>query len=132
MGEQQPQGFEELVRELEEEYGTQEAPAPDVEQLLQDLQADSIDTKKAAAVQLGKLEESSLEIVEALVVAQETDAIYAVKKAAEEALRAPAHQQYLQQAIEETALARRQALRQKADVDAAEMDRQATKTARAA
>jgi hypothetical protein len=82
-----------LVQELEEEYGLQDMLSPDIEEPLRDLQADSIDKRIAAVERLGRLDESSLETVKALVVARETDYRYAVVKSAKEALRAPVHQE---------------------------------------
>jgi hypothetical protein len=97
MEELQPEDLEELVQELEEEDRAEEISPQEVEALLRDLQADSIDTRRAAAERLGKLTTSNPEIVQALIAAKENDAIYAVKKAAEDALRAPVHQEYLAQ-----------------------------------
>jgi hypothetical protein len=96
MEELQPQDIEELLQELEEEDLAEESQPLNVSDLLRDLQAESIDTRKAAAERLGKVDESSLKVVRALVVVKETDSIYAVRKAAEEALRASVHQEYLQ------------------------------------
>lgn len=92
------QDIEDLLQDLEEEDRKQDLPPEAVAELLRDLQADSIDTKKAAAERLGRLDASSPEIVRALVVAKETDSVYAVRKAAGEALGASVHQEYLQQA----------------------------------
>lgn len=109
MEELQPQDIEELLQELEEEDPAEESQPLNVSELLQDLQAKSIDTRKAAAERLGKLDESSPKIVRALVVVKETDPIYAIRKAAEEALRAAVHKEYLEQQpdpVEETDLFR--------------------------
>lgn len=97
MEELRPEDIEDLLQEPEEEDLAEESQPLNVSELLRDLQAKSIDTRKAAAERLGKLDESSLRIVRALVVVKETDPIYAVRKAAEEALRAAVHQEYLEQ-----------------------------------
>jgi hypothetical protein len=98
MEELQPQDIEELLQELEEEYGPQQVPSPDVEQLLQDLQPERpFGTKKEAAEQLGRLSSSNLQIASALIVAKLSDPSWAVRKLAAELLLAPAHQEVLQQ-----------------------------------
>jgi hypothetical protein len=98
MEELEPGEIEDLLQELAEADSTQESPPQAAKELLRDLQADSIDARKAAVERLGRLDASSPEIVRALVVAKETDSIYAIRKAAEEALRAAVHQEHFQQA----------------------------------
>ena len=51
----------------------------------------------SAAKKLGKLNESDLQVVQALVAAMKSDTSSAVQEAAEAALNAPVHQEILQQ-----------------------------------
>ena len=65
--------------------------APDVEQLLQNLQSEQFfDVRKGAVSALAQLSESNLQIVEALITSTESDSAFLVRKAAREALQAPA------------------------------------------
>jgi len=98
MQEQSPEDIEELLDELEKEYDTKAALPPEVENLLQNLQPrNRYASRRRAAEQLGKLKESNLRIVQSLVAAGESDADGAVKRAVLESLRAPAHQEVLQE-----------------------------------
>ena len=93
-----PEDIEELLDELEKEYGTEEALPPEVENLLQDLQPHNrVASRRRAAEQLGKLSESNLRIVQSLVAAGESTNVVLVQRAILEALRAPAHQVVLQE-----------------------------------
>ena len=98
MEELQPEELEELAQELGEESEKEEALSPEVEELLRDLQQGSWwMIRQGAALRLGKLSESSSRIVQALIAAAESDSILGVREAAMESLRAPAHQEILQQ-----------------------------------
>lgn len=72
--------------------------SPDIDQLLQDLQPEqSFNAARiSAAKRLGKLSASDLRVVKALIAATESDTSPNVRKAAAEALQAPAHQEILQ------------------------------------
>jgi hypothetical protein len=97
MEELQPQDIEELLQELEEEDGVEDSLPPEVEELLQDLQPARRPTfRRRAAKQLGEVSRSSRQVVQALVTAAETDSA-AVRAAAAKSLRAPVHQEFLQQ-----------------------------------
>lgn len=99
MEESELQDVEQLLQELEEEYGPpREVPSPDVEKLLQDLRVERpFGRKKEALAQLGRLNSSNLRIVSALVEAKLSDPSRAARKLAAESLLAPAHQEVLQQ-----------------------------------
>ncbi len=98
MQEQSPEDIEELLDELEKEYDTKAALPPEVENLLQNLQPrNRYASRRRAAEQLGKLSESNLRIVQSLVAAGESDAGGAIKRAVLKSLRAPAHQEVLQE-----------------------------------
>ena len=76
----------------------QEASTSPVEDIVHTLEHGStVRARARAAERLGQVEESSLEIVEALIAAREDDPFHTVRKAAEEALRAPVHEALLQQ-----------------------------------
>lgn len=86
---------EELLRELEDEYGGQRPDAADVDELLLNLQLENVFTwRRDAAQQLGNLSTSSPQIVLALVTARDSDPNAAVREAAAAALRAPVHQEF--------------------------------------
>jgi hypothetical protein len=98
MEELQPEDLEELVRELEGESEEEEALSPEVEKLLSELQqANWWMLRQGAALRLGKLSESSPRIVQSLIAAAKSDSISGVREAATESLRAPAHQEILQE-----------------------------------
>lgn len=93
-----PQELEALVQELAEDSGAQESPPPEVEELLQILQSGSLYlARQDAAKQLGSMTTSHPRIVRALISAYESDPYPEVRRAAAASLRAPAHQEYLQQ-----------------------------------
>lgn len=72
--------------------------SPDVEKLLQQLQRNRFfDLRKGTAKKLGKLGVSDLRVVNALITTMESDPAPLVRREAAEALRAPAHQEILQQ-----------------------------------
>jgi hypothetical protein len=97
MEELQPQELEELVQELERENGAEESLAPEVEALLQDLEPTRrYSLRRRAATQLGDVSRSSHQVVQALVTVAETDSATAVRAAAANSLRSPAHQAVLQ------------------------------------
>ena len=98
MEELEPQELEELVQELEGEYGTQEPLPPDVEEFLRVLQSGgaALD-RRDAAEKLGEVGTSNPRIVCALIAAYESDSYSMVSRAAAESLRAPVHQEYLGQ-----------------------------------
>jgi hypothetical protein len=90
--------IQELLDELEEEYGAPEPPPPDVEELLRELLSGSdAHARREAAEQLGKLDASNPRIVQALIVARKSDTHTIVRDAAARALRAPAHQECMQE-----------------------------------
>jgi len=67
-----------------------------IPQLLQDIQAGLSYKRLDAANAMGKLDESSEEVIVALLTAKETDAKEEVKTAASSALEALIHKQYIQ------------------------------------
>jgi hypothetical protein len=73
--------------------------SPEIEKLLQDLQAGQTFSaaRIAAARKLGQLSASNLPVVNALIAALESDPSPAVRKAAAASLRASVHQEILQQ-----------------------------------
>lgn len=98
MEELQPEELEELLQELEEEYGAEESPSPEVEALLRDLQPSrGFMLRLRAARQLGGLSSSNRQIVQALGTVAEIDHSDEVRAAAAESLRAPVHQSLLQE-----------------------------------
>ena len=98
MEESQPQDIEELAEELEREHGIQASLPQEVEEHLQVLQSGSpYPARQDAAEQLGNVGISSARIVRGLITASETDEHPDVRRAAAGSLRAPVHQQYLQQ-----------------------------------
>jgi hypothetical protein len=98
MEELQPQDIEELLKELEEESGTQESLPQEVEGLSHVLRSGTLSlTRRNVAEQLGKVGTSSPPIVRALRAAKESDPYPEVRRAAARSLRAPVHQEYLQQ-----------------------------------
>ena len=120
MDELQPEDLEDLVRELEGESDEEEALSPEVEGLLRRLGPWSPEqTRRDAAAQLGRVGTSSLRIVQALITACESPSDL-VSRAAAKSLRAPVHQEYLQQHPELTAAAE-STLQQ--DLDLSEMAR---------
>jgi hypothetical protein len=97
MDELGPQELEELVQELERESEEEEALSPEVEALLRDLGPWSPKhTRRDAAEQLGRVGTSSPRIVQALITACESPSEL-VSTAAAKSLRAPVHQECLQQ-----------------------------------
>jgi hypothetical protein len=98
MEELQPEDIGELLQELEEEYGAQESLPEEVEELLHVLQSSSAALdRRDAAEQLGNLETSSPRIVRGLIAAYGSDPYSMVNRAAAKSLRAPVHQEYLQE-----------------------------------
>jgi Tfp pilus assembly protein PilF/sugar lactone lactonase YvrE len=98
MAELRSEDLEELVQELEEEDSTQESLPQEVEELLHVLQSGTLYSARGdAAEQLGKVGTSSPRIVRALIAAYESDFSSTVNRAAAKSLRAPVHQEYLQQ-----------------------------------
>ena len=92
-----PEELEELVQELEEESEEEEALSPEVEALLRDLGPWSPKhARRDAAEQLGRVGTSSPRIVQALITACESPSEL-VSTAAAKSLRAPVHQECLQQ-----------------------------------
>jgi Flp pilus assembly protein TadD len=93
-----PQDIEELLKELEKEDAVQESLPQEVEELLHVLQSSSAALDRGdAAERLGRVETSSPRIVRALIAAYESDSYSMVRRAAAKSLRAPVHQEYLQQ-----------------------------------
>ncbi len=98
MEELRPEELEELVQELEGVSGAEEAPLPEVEQLLQDLEPERpMELKVEAVRQLGELTSSSPQIVEALASASMWDASPKFRRFAAASLLAPAHQAVIEQ-----------------------------------
>ena len=98
MEELEPQELEELVQELEGESREEEELSPEVEELLRDLQPSSLYlSRQRAAERLGELSESSPRILRSLIATSAFDSSQAVREAAEESLRAPVHQEILQE-----------------------------------
>jgi hypothetical protein len=94
----QPQDIEDLLQETDEEEGAQEPLPPKVERLLRALQSGTQYVARSdAAEQLGKVGTSSPRIVRALLAAYESDPYRLVKWAAAQSLRAPVHQEFLQE-----------------------------------
>lgn len=97
MEELRPEDIEDLLQELEEEDETREPLPPDVEELLNVLQAGShYLPREAAAKLLGNVETGDPRIVRALIAASGSDPHLDVRGAAAKSLRAPVHQEYLQ------------------------------------
>lgn len=72
--------------------------APDVEQLLHDLQPEQpLNVREAAVTQLAGLSVSNLQVVSALIAALESDPAFLIRQKAQAALAAPAHQAILEQ-----------------------------------
>lgn len=67
-----------------------------IPQLLQDIQGGLSYKRRDTANAMGKLDESSEEVIVALLTAKETDAKEDVKIAASSALEASIHKQYIQ------------------------------------
>ncbi len=102
MEELKPEELEELVQELQEESEEEETLSPEVEQLLRELQpARRFTSRLRAARQLGEVSSSSRQIVQTLVSVAETDASDEVRTVAAESLRAPVHQEYLQEYLDQ-------------------------------
>ena len=98
MEELKPDELEELVQELESESGEEETLSPEVEELLRDLQSGSSALDRMdAAQQLGEVGTSNPRIVRGLIAVYESDSYSMVSRAAAKALRAPVHQECLQQ-----------------------------------
>lgn len=76
--------------------GGGQAPAADIESLLQELNAHFGSTRLEAIETISRMPESDFRIVRALVAMTETDPRDDIQLAAAEALRAPAHQAILQ------------------------------------
>ena len=74
-----------------------EALPHNIEGLLRDLQVDSIGPRKRAIEELGQVSASSLQIVRALIAVEDSDPSFVMREMASESLRAPAHQETLQQ-----------------------------------
>jgi hypothetical protein len=76
----------------------QESELPEIASMLQNLQPENpVQVKKKAAEQLGELEESNREIVQALIAAKELDPSYQVRVQTAESLRQAVHQEILDQ-----------------------------------
>ena len=98
MEELQPQDIEDLLQELEEEGGAEEPLPSEVEALLRDLQpASSFMTRLRAARLLGGISRSSRRVVRTLLTVAGTDSVSEVRAMAAESLRAPVHEQCLQE-----------------------------------
>lgn len=96
MDESTSQDLEKLLGELEDEYGAEEALAPEVEKLLEDLHPENLFAVRQRAVeQLGRLETSHPRILRALITFKEFDDSQMIRILAAEALQAPAHQELL-------------------------------------
>jgi hypothetical protein len=116
MEELKPEELEQLVQELEGESDEEEALSPEVEKLLRGLGRWSPEqTQRDAAAQLGKMRKSNPQIVQALIAACQSPSGQ-VRAAAAKSLRAPAHQECLQQRPE-LAAAAESALQQAPDTD---------------
>ena len=89
---------EQAVSQREGQRDKQKSPTPQVQELLQDLQLAGVwSVRKRAVERLGELGESSPRIVLSLIAARADDSSQAVREAAEESLRAPVHQEILQE-----------------------------------
>jgi hypothetical protein len=100
MEELQSQELDDLVQEPDVESGAEEALPAEVEGLLRILEAGSLylySSRRIAAKQLGGVSRSSRRIVQALMAAAEADSSDEVRAMAAESLRAPVHQEYLQE-----------------------------------
>ncbi len=95
----QPEHLEELVQELEgESDDAEEWLSLEVEELLRDLQPlRGFMSRLRAARQLGAINRSSRQVVQALLAAAKTDDTAEVRAAAAESLRAPVHQTFVQE-----------------------------------
>lgn len=92
----QTRDFEELMQELEGESGEDEPLSPEVEVLLEELRPAKLYTsRRRAANQLGEINRSNRQIVQALVRVAELDSSAEVRTAATESLRVPVHQAVL-------------------------------------
>ena len=86
-----PQDIEELLQELDEEYGTRESIPHEVEELFRVLQAgDLYLARRNAAEELGNVRTSSPRIVRALIAAYDSDSYPEVRRAAASAPSASA------------------------------------------
>jgi hypothetical protein len=93
-----PQDIEDLLQELEEEDSTQESPPPEVEETLRVLQSGTLYLgRRDAAEQLGRVGTSSPRIIRVLRAAQESDPHPEVRRTAAKSLRAPVHEEYLEE-----------------------------------
>jgi hypothetical protein len=98
MEELQPEELEALVQELEGETGADEAPSPEVEELLRDLEPERpMELKIEAVRQLGELSSSNPQIVKALADASMWDASPEFRRLAAASLLAPVHQAVVEQ-----------------------------------
>lgn len=98
MEELEPENIEDLLQKLEKADRAPESPPLEVEERLQVLQSDhESHARRDAAEQLGKTATSSTQIVGALLSAYASDPSSMVNRAAARSLRAPVHQEYLQQ-----------------------------------
>lgn len=95
MEEPSPQHIDELLGELQDEYGARSSTTAEVPDLLRRLKAERHRVRTEAIRQLAKLKSSSRPIVEALLAVAASDPAYAVRQAATQALRAPAHLEIL-------------------------------------
>jgi hypothetical protein len=93
--------IQEMLEELEEEQQSGQEPlSPEVEELLRDLPYRCFTARLRAARQLGGLGSSSRQIVQTLTTLAEIDDSDEVRAVAAESLRAPVHQEYLQEYLE--------------------------------
>jgi hypothetical protein len=91
------ESIQELLQELEEEQTVERPLSPDVEEHLSVLLSGKLRlARKKAAEQLGSVGTSSPRIVQALTAACRSDTHSLVRRAAATALRAPVHQECLQ------------------------------------
>ncbi len=96
MEEQAPQDVDGLLAELQEDYGSDENVPPEVDALLRQLQAERHKARREAATLLGKLEVSGRRVVEALLEVAALDPTAGARRAAVQALHAPAQQRVLE------------------------------------
>ena len=102
MEELKPEELEQLVQELQGESQEEEALSPEVERLLRDLQPARLFTSRLrAARQLGGLDSSSRQIVQALATVAEMDDSDEVRAMAAQSLRAPVHHEYLKEHLDQ-------------------------------
>ena len=93
--------LEELLEELEGQNNAAESLPLEIESLLRDLQpARRFTSRLRAARQLGEVSSSSRQIVQSLATVAELDHSDEVRAVAAESLRAPVHQEYLQEVLD--------------------------------